>query len=329
MVHPILKGYTSVRNPPVNLKPIDLQLFEHEYKRNIEAATILTMHHVLILKDTIFKPFPPSFFSRFTHIHPLSVLSKVKRCGLAFLRKKHTAHGLWIADEWSGGYFHWFGDAVPRLVSFELANPGIKPKVLLPASFQNCEYISESLAMLNFEYEYVETFRPLRVSKLEIPGHLAPTGNYYGKVMESIRDKFLPKNILPPSKKVYISRAKAKKRKILNEMEIIKVFEKSGFEIFFMEDLSFSSQLDLLSKTKILAGVHGAGLTNMLFMPKGGKILELRISGDYKNNCYFSMASDLGHQYFYLLNPSKSDNKHLTDITVDPLNLDSLLKKHF
>ena len=44
--------------------------------------------------------------------------------------------------------------------------------------------------------------------------------------------------------------------------------------------------------------MHGAGLTHMLWMKEKGKILEIR-ARDSKENCYFCLASDLNHDYYY------------------------------
>jgi capsular polysaccharide biosynthesis protein len=72
-----------------------------------------------------------------------------------------------------------------------------------------------------------------------------------------------------------------------------------------------------MSQTIHLIGLHGAGLTNMLFMREGGKVLELRNQNDAHNNCYFSLASELNLDYFYLLNQGNTNDTHTVDIIVD------------
>lgn len=55
-----------------------------------------------------------------------------------------------------------------------------------------------------------------------------------------------------------------------------------GFETVYAEDLSFDEQRNLFFETKILVTPHGAGLTNVLFMQPGTKVLELKkASGDF------------------------------------------------
>jgi capsular polysaccharide biosynthesis protein len=50
-----------------------------------------------------------------------------------------------------------------------------------------------------------------------------------------------------------------------------------------------------------LVGQYGAGLTNMIWMPKGSLVIELRapsiIFDDTWNNCYKTLAESLGHRF--------------------------------
>ena len=57
----------------------------------------------------------------------------------------------------------------------------------------------------------------------------------------------------------------------------------------------------------------------MLYKIKS-KILELRARDNSNDNCFFSLASDLGHDYFYIL-ADKADVKktnHLSDLVINP-----------
>ncbi len=55
----------------------------------------------------------------------------------------------------------------------------------------------------------------------------------------------------------------------------------------------------------------------MLFMREGQQVLELRRRGDAHNNCYFTLASAMGHDYYYLLCDGSSANTFDADFTVD------------
>ena len=98
-----------------------------------------------------------------------------------------------------------------------------------------------------------------------------------------------------------------------------------GFEIHVFEQYSLSKQVDLMRDTQCLLGMHGAGLTNMLFMPSVGSVIELRNRGDQHNNCYFSMASELNHAYYYLQGDGDSEQTASVNLHIDLIQLTNLL----
>ncbi|ESO92054.1 hypothetical protein LOTGIDRAFT_233310 [Lottia gigantea] len=68
-------------------------------------------------------------------------------------------------------------------------------------------------------------------------------------------------------------------RKILNEQEILRAVQKSNprhsVEGVQLDVLPMRKQLQLIAHTDILVGMHGAGLTNTLFLPKHAGLIEL------------------------------------------------------
>jgi capsular polysaccharide biosynthesis protein len=81
-----------------------------------------------------------------------------------------------------------------------------------------------------------------------------------------------------------------------------------------------------MSKANMLVGLHGAGLTNMMFMPTQSRVLEIRNYGDSHNNCYFTLASEFGHRYFYIQSHGDNGNTQAANFTVDLHALDSVLR---
>jgi len=77
--------------------------------------------------------------------------------------------------------------------------------------------------------------------------------------------------------------------------------------------------VEISSQARYLVSNHGAGMTNMLFMPEGSNVLELRHREDCINNCYFTLSSALNLNYFYQTCPSGGDaqDPHAADLLVD------------
>ena len=74
--------------------------------------------------------------------------------------------------------------------------------------------------------------------------------------------------------------------------------EALAFESVVLEDLSFGAQARLMARTGVLIGVHGAGLTNMLFLPVGAAVVEL-LPARCAYPLYERAAAALGHLHYF------------------------------
>ncbi|XP_055921825.1 EGF domain-specific O-linked N-acetylglucosamine transferase [Eupeodes corollae] len=108
----------------------------------------------------------------------------------------------------------------------------------------------------------------------------------------------------------FLSR-KTKYRQVLNEDELIKTI--SSNENYFVRRISFergipfSEQLQIIRNTDILIGMHGAGLTHLLFLPNWATIFELYNCED--PNCYKDLARLRGVNYLTWKDQSKLKTK--------------------
>ena len=163
---------------------------------------------------------------------------------------------------------------------------------------------------------------------------IAPTGNYRKelviKLSQRMKNHWINKKFdSKQHKRIYISRKSSQKRKLKNENEIISILDKHNFIIVDFDKINFDEQLNYVLNSEIIVSVHGAGLTHMLWIKQKGKVLEIRAKDNCNDNCYFSLASDLGHDYFYInadkTNPDKSN--HLSDLLIDTNHFSSQLLK--
>lgn len=107
--------------------------------------------------------------------------------------------------------------------------------------------------------------------------------------------------------KIYISRKKSKNRPLSNEEEIENLFSKFGFKIIVAEDYSFQQQYQLFRNAKIVAGPHGAGLTNILF-GNASMMIEL-FNESYMPDCYEEIAQEMLIEYISLTGQSVSQGE--------------------
>jgi capsular polysaccharide biosynthesis protein len=211
---------------------------------------------------------------------------------------------LLATDQESSGHYHWLTEVLPRLWLIRERAPEFT--LLLPDNPYVRTIGLESLDLLGFEFEDIFWMRNdefLKVSNLFHVTKLARTGYLHDEIMKELRHAFIGEGAAG-KRKVYISRADAERRKILNDDDLIRVLLDAGFEIFTRNEMDLKQQVKLFSECGVIAGIHGAGLTNCLFM-REGTVVELK-----KNEptiAYWHLAGSLGHKYYYYNGVPDSD----------------------
>lgn len=247
-------------------------------------------------------------------------------------RRRYEFGGIWVIDSWSLGYFHWFTDALTRLESItNLLRAG---DIYLPYNYKGVAYIEKSLSFFPmFNVRYIDFQTSIKFTKLVVP---LPTsfssGNYNDGLLRSLNRRLTASQSLENNRKnerIYISRRQAKTRFLINEEEIIGTLKDFKFEFLCLEDISWEDQAGIFAQAKHIVSIHGAGLTNMLLMKEGQSILEIRRANDELNNCYFSMASALNLDYWYLNCDRVSDISGDDNVLVSPTALRNVLSEMF
>lgn len=126
-----------------------------------------------------------------------------------------------------------------------------------------------------------------------------------------------------PSRRLFVSRSDAAKRRLLNEPDLHNVLTRHGFEIVVPGTLPVAAQAELFSQAAAVCGPHGAGLTNILFAPPGARIVEIfpatRIPGHY-----LALGKVLGHSHSAII--AGPENRS-GNFTVEPAELDAVLAR--
>jgi len=328
----IYKNSISNRKPPVNLAPADYWLFQDELQKLI-PKTYIQFNKNLYIKNLnlyIFNKFQICY--KHTKMKDYNLSKKIKLFLDDFFTLKKSGEiiylerGMWVLDEKSFHYFHWFCDTLPRFIQARSYN-GEYP-LIIPKTFIERDYIKQSLINLNISYFIYDENITLKVKELLISSHVSPSGNYnkininnLSKSLRSNKNKNINKN------RLWISREHSKHRKIKNQKFLKKVLKKYNFQIIYPEKISFTEQIEIFSNAEVIAGLHGGGLTNMVFMEPHTKVFEIRREGDNKNNCYFSLASDLDMDYSYLNCSSIGKDLYVSDVEVDLSKLDLALSE--
>jgi hypothetical protein len=217
-----------------------------------------------------------------------------------------------IWNHWGkDNYYHWIIDSLSNLIVIEDKIENFK--ILLPPNPP--QFILESLKSFNIEVVNFATTNILNVREIIYPIYPLSSGNTDPFILNKLRYHFL--DYLDQKKiamndvydKIYVSRSRQTKRSIVNENTLIKKLEDKGFKVIYFEDYSFWEQIHLMKHANILVSPHGANMVNMIVMQENSKIIEINQEDMSKATlCYWSMASSLGFDYYYI--PCELQNEH-------------------
>jgi len=79
------------------------------------------------------------------------------------------------------------------------------------------------------------------------------------------------------TRRIYVSRRDApkKRRWIVNEPDVEELFRSRGFDVIVMRDCPFDEQVRLFREARVVAGLNGGGLTDIIFAPSGTDVIVL------------------------------------------------------
>ena len=321
----IYNSYQEKRNPPKNLMSEDLDLFKHEFSKNIPNAYLLKRKNITYFNSIIISATKLTYFKKYSFFGDKTTIERFKRIIKSWLtsdkNKIIIEKGIWFTDHKSHVYFHWLMDSLQRAeISFEYQK---EYPLLLPEELYEKPFVVESLDHLGLNYILLKKNQIYKIKKIIITSKTAETGNYNKNILSNLIDRF-HENInlqsLRPEKNIFIYRKKEVGRTIGNFENIKKILDKYNFEVVEFEDLSFKEKIKLLGKCKNLIGIFGSGLTNMIFMKKNMNVIEIRQLNDKHNNAFYSLASATGLNYYYLFFEFKKNG-----LEINPENFEYLI----
>jgi capsular polysaccharide biosynthesis protein len=188
--------------------------------------------------------------------------------------------GLWVIDNLShNNWHHWLIDVLTRLIFAERLYPDERV-VLLPGSYRHIPYVQYTLRAFPQidEIAWIGSRAKVRVKRLAFvprsPVYLRePILEIARRLRELVGER-------GTARRVYFSRADARRRRATNEAEVIRVLRSHDFEVLEIDPAKPWEQIRAGMGAELMAGIHGAALTNLIFMRAGAQLLELRHGRD-------------------------------------------------
>jgi len=209
--------------------------------------------------------------------------------------------------------YHWFLDCLPRLCL--LLDTVQEPiQVIVPCNMPDFQH--ESLKFLlkdkkNFSFVPISKHEKWQLTNYVFPSFVSNHNSGYlptdilQKIRENMWRGYEVETSLKP-KKIFVSRQKAAKRRVLNEASLVQRLKPYGFEVIFAEDLTYKQQVQLFYNAGYIIAPHGAGLTNILFS-KFCKVWELHPADIIKSH-YFMLCKALEFEYIYSIGSKSNAN---------------------
>jgi Glycosyltransferase 61 len=207
----------------------------------------------------------------------------------------------WVPTDIASPYAHWLLEALPRLALLREFPAGTR--ILAP--HHGLPYQVESLQLLGL----------LDRCRWTKDTHIWVEDYYYSAqpsmivchnpyAIDFLRSTFMPLTksapITPPR---FFVRRTSYWRNIVNEEEVLAFFEKAGWQVIDTASIAFREQVQLFAKAEAVCGIHGSGLANIAWCPRGCKVIELfadrYLAGDQE-----WISQCIGAEYHSLIFPS-------------------------
>jgi capsular polysaccharide biosynthesis protein len=217
--------------------------------------------------------------------------------------KKLKGRALVLAVHGGRGYYHWMIEVLPRLYLVEKAGYKIEDFDHIIINSKTAGFVKESLDFFGIpESKIVEThwLPHLQADELIVPSIVGEPFIVPKWACEYLHEKFRPYlRKQRPGKKIFISRAKAAHRRILNETQLREYLKNQGFEILMMEKIDLLEKAKILSEASLIVSTHGAGLSNLVFCHPGTTVIEFT-HHTILSPPFWNIGANLGMNYFFV-----------------------------
>lgn len=221
-------------------------------------------------------------------------------------------------------YFHFFNDVLCKVALLERHGVDLSlPKVVSRALWETrfCRAILERMGIKDNNWIVQDDFY-VGAEEVIFCKVMPITRTYYDRILDMMR---VPDRGGCGDRRVFVTRRGAHVRRLANSEEVESVFGSRGFEVRDPEEMAVDAQIELFSNARYVAGVHGAGLTNIMFRRAGQlDLLEMFPPSSIPPH-YFWLSKALGHRHAGVVGEATSDEPTDPTFKVDPCILDEAI----
>jgi hypothetical protein len=206
----------------------------------------------------------------------------------ALSKNPEQLSGVWTVLPYSDYYFHTLIEDLPQVIRACRRNPNLK--ILTTAD--NPKWTFELLNLFGIPYQTTQS-RNVRIE--EYIAITAPRGVSAGTV-NLLREKSEAR-IGGFSSRLLLSRGSLTSRAEPSlEDALADSLADFGFEKIDPSEMSIQDQVRIFSGAKMIIGLHGGGLSNMVWSPAGCKVIEI-FNHPYRTLDFARLSTASGHNY--------------------------------
>lgn len=234
-------------------------------------------------------------------------------------RTRLAGRTLLLAAGHSGNFYHWMLDTLPRLRLVQRSGVDLRQfdHVLLPGA--SGDFVAQTLARvpeLTAKRHVLDDGAHFECDELTWASNLHAVTDSCRWAAAYLRRTLLDRATTPATRrKLFLSRSRATRRRLLNEEEIwSSVLAPAGFTRVFLDELPLDRQIEQVRNAAAIVAPHGAALTHLVFAQPGCSIVEL-LSEGYPTPYFWNLAHTMGHQYRYVV--CRATRAGVVDNTLD------------
>ena len=229
-----------------------------------------------------------------------------------------------LRDTGEENYFHFFNDVIAKLYFLRDAGLDLHSfTIVISKKLYEKEYfkIIKEISWIQELTFHVQDDEWIKFEKAVFCKPLTHTSAYF----QQITGPLLPLKPTVMARRIFITRNSKTLRFVDNMEELLPVLSKYDFEIIDAASLPFLDQVNIFSECNLLIGVHGAGLTNMIF--RNGRplsVLEIAHPFEYIPFHYIMLSRQYNYRYNVILGKKSKSAKG--GFRVDPRELENAMK---
>lgn len=236
---------------------------------------------------------------------------RLQEFGIHSMLKSNLDSVLVVIDN-KRSYFHILTETVAWLIRISRE---LSPKIIIEADLLKRLPVLESI-MNFYDLKYTisnQDFTQFHNLSINPFTKLIRNVNYPKKCNISNLTSKVETNSSLKTNCIYIRRNSKNKlngRYLENEEKLIYDLALIGVRTVELDELTFHDQLSLFNNAKLVIGISGAGLTNIIFMEKSENVIELIPKDEVKwHFIILAIYRSLNYKHFYLNSMSFQNNR--------------------